>query len=347
MSLVGSSVAVSDYLTSAPLLTVQGVRYAIAALAFLCIARVARAELVWPRGAEWWWLAGVAINGLVLFNVAVVIGVDHAEPAVIAVALACAPVLVALIGPLLEGRMPHSRTVTASLVVAGGSILVAGFGAADGVGILWAAIALLCEAAFTVLAVPVLKQHGAFGVSTHAIWMAALGLLLLGAAFEGPTAATRLSSDQWLAILYIALIVTPIGFICWYYAVAGLGSSRAALLCGVAPVAAAFVGVLTTGHAPTVMVWVGIGVVFAGLAHGLDGNGRESPPGPSAPNHGHPAMAASCAPPTTHRGGQVVAHGFPGPKKAAPLNSDASAPHTPVPDKSATGSYMHRTARDV
>src|SRR5215472_13985328 len=93
MALVGGGVGVSRTLTAAPLLTAQAIRYAAAVAVMLAAARSARVPILRPRGREWLWLAGIAATGLVLFNVAIVRGVAHAEPAVIAVAVACAPVL--------------------------------------------------------------------------------------------------------------------------------------------------------------------------------------------------------------------------------------------------------------
>ncbi|HQU41494.1 MAG TPA: hypothetical protein PK867_01725, partial [Pirellulales bacterium] len=47
------------------------------------------------------------------------------------------------------------------------------------------AVALACEAGFTLLAVPVLGRLGAWGVSLHAVWIAALMLAALGLVGEG------------------------------------------------------------------------------------------------------------------------------------------------------------------
>lgn len=58
-------------------------------------------------------------------------------------------------------------------------------------------------------------------------------------------------------------------FVMWYSSVGRLGASRAGLLTGVAPVAAAGAGVLLSGPAPRPLVWVGIAVVAMGLAWGL------------------------------------------------------------------------------
>ncbi|MFJ8209751.1 EamA family transporter [Streptomyces sp. NPDC096033] len=271
MALVGSSVTVSRSLADAPLFTAQAVRYAAAALILLGLARAARVPVLRPRGREWLWLAGVAATGLVLFNVAVVRGVAHAEPAVIAVAVASVPVLLGVVGPLLEGRRPSRRVLWAAPVVVAGAVLVEGSGRTDAAGVGWAALALACEAGFTLLAVPVLGRHGAWGVSVHAVWMGAVMLAGPAVFTESPSAVAELGAAQWAAVGYLAVLVTAVAFLLWYRTVAVVGSGRAGLLTGVAPLAAAGAGALTGGGVPGPAVWLGLGVVVAGLAAGLRG----------------------------------------------------------------------------
>ncbi|WP_210716950.1 DMT family transporter [Amycolatopsis acididurans] len=269
MVLVGGSVGVSHALTGAPLFTAQGVRYAAAFLILLALARFSRVRILLPRGREWLWLTGVALSGLVLFNVAVVRGVAHAEPAVIAVAVACTPVLLGVLGPVLERRTPRGRIVLAAVVVTVGGVLVEGTGRTDAAGVGWAVLALACEAGFTLLAVPVLERHGPWGVSVHSVWIAAVVLLALGFATEGPTAAAGLTAAEWGAIAYLAVMVTAVAFLLWYTAVASLGAGRVGLLTGIAPISAALTGTALTGTAPGPLVWLGMAAVIAGLAGGL------------------------------------------------------------------------------
>ncbi|MGO4456939.1 DMT family transporter [Streptomyces sp. M-16] len=283
MALVGSSVTVSRSLVGAPLFASQAVRYAAAALILVALARVARVPLVRPRGREWLWLAGIAATGLVLFNVAVVRGVAHAEPAVIAVAVASVPILLGLVGPLLEGRRPSRRVLLAAPVVVAGAVLVEGTGRTDAAGVGWAALALACEAGFTLLAVPVLGRHGAWGVSVHAVWLGAVmlaGLTVFAGGpssgpASGPAAFTAglgsLTAGQWAAVGYLAVLVTAVAFLLWYRTVAAVGSGRAGLLTGIAPLAAAGAGMLGGGGTPGPVVWLGLVVVIAGLALGLRG----------------------------------------------------------------------------
>jgi len=272
MICVGGSVAVSAVLARAPVFTAEALRYAAACLILLVLSRLTGRRLIMPRGADWLWLSGVAVTGLVLFNVALVAGSRHAEPAVLGVAVACVPSLLAVIGPLLEGSRPRATLVTAAMVVTCGAALVQGVGRTDAIGIAWAAVVLGCEAAFTLLAIPVLGRHGPWGVSVHTTWLAAVILAGIGLVREGPAAAAHLDRQDWLALGYLAVAVTAVAFVLWYSSVGRLGASRAGLLTGVAPVAAAATGVLLGGPAPRPLVWAGMAVVAAGLGLGLRGN---------------------------------------------------------------------------
>ncbi|GGR55084.1 membrane protein [Nocardioides luteus] len=269
MACVGSSVAVSTAITDAPLFTLQSVRYAVAAALLLVVARVTGWRVPSPRRREWLWLAGVAGAGLVLFNVGVVRGVAHAEPAVIGVAVAAVPMLLAIVPAVATRILPARGVVIGATVVTAGAVLVEGFGRTDAAGIGYALLVLVCEAGFTLLAVPVLSRLGAFGVSFHSVWMATAGMAVVGVATEGPAAVTTLGTTDLLAALHLAAVVTTLAFLLWFTAVDRLGSGRAGLLTGVVPVSAAALGVPLDGVVPGPMVWLGTAVVAAGLVIGL------------------------------------------------------------------------------
>jgi drug/metabolite transporter (DMT)-like permease len=274
MTFVGGSVAVSGVLADSPLHTGQGLRYAITCALLLVWIRLTGRRLHRPKGREWLWLVGVTVSGLVLFNVALVHGSRHAEPAVLAVAVACVPVALALLGPLLEGRNPHARVLAAAVVVSTGAIVVEGLGRTDAVGLLWALTVFACEAGFTLLAMPLLGRHGPEGVSVHTTWLAAAIFGVLGLSTEGWRAASEFDGDDLLALGYLAFGVTAIAFILWYSCVRSLGAGRAGLLTGIAPVAAAVIGIAVTGDMPTAPVWVGIALIAVGVVVGLGAERR-------------------------------------------------------------------------
>lgn len=272
MVCVGGSVAVSGVLANAPFYTAEGARYVLACALLIGFARLTRRPLVMPRGREWLWLCGVACTGLVAFNVALVEGSRHAEPAVLGVAVASVPSLLAVVGPLIEGSRPRLRAVGAAVVVTGGAGLVQGLGRTDVTGVVCAIVVFGTECAFTLLAMPVLPRHGPVGVSVHATWLAGAMFAGIGLVREGPAAASRLDVREWAGAGYLAVAVTAVAFVLWYTCVGRLGASRAGLLTGIAPVAAAMAGVLLGGPAPKPLVWAGIAVVAIGLTVGLRGN---------------------------------------------------------------------------
>ena len=185
------------------------------------------------------------------------------------VAVACVPVLLAVVGPLLEGHTPASRLIAAALVVTAAR-LCQGFGRADAIGLLWALVTFACgKAGFTLLAVPVLGRHGPIGVSVHATWMAALlfGVTGVGWGGAGGGAAARRrgpagrglsggrrDGDGVRPLVHLRRGAAPPG---------------PGLLTGIAPIAAAATGMALGGPRPSLLVWLGVAVVAAGLALGL------------------------------------------------------------------------------
>jgi drug/metabolite transporter (DMT)-like permease len=274
MICVGSSVAVSQTLVDAPLFTVQAIRYALAAILLLVLCRVTGRPILRPRGKEWLWLLGVAGSGLVLFNIAVVNGDAHAEPAVIGIAVASVPLVLAIVGPLTSGSRPALAVVVAAVIVTVGAVLVQGAGRSDPIGLLWALVVLVTEAGFTLLAVPVLTRMGPWVVSLHTTWIAAIAFAVLGVTVEGPGTVFALPGKDFLIAGYLAVVVTALAFVLWYSAVGRIGAGRAGLFTGIVPIVAAIGGLLLGGPMPHAAVWAGVVVVLAGLCVGMARPGK-------------------------------------------------------------------------
>ncbi|HEY3734844.1 MAG TPA: EamA family transporter [Streptosporangiaceae bacterium] len=170
---------------------------------------------------------------------------------------------------MLQRQAPRGQIVLAAVIVTAGSVLVEGAAGTNLTGIVWAAVALLCESAFTLLAVPVLPRHGAWGVSLHSAWLGSLMLIVMSMAVEGPAAAARLTAADWAAIGYLAVMVTALAFVLWYSTVAAIGPDLAGLLTGIAPIAATVTGIAAGSRVPGALVWLGMLVVIGGLAAGL------------------------------------------------------------------------------
>jgi drug/metabolite transporter (DMT)-like permease len=235
LALVGSLVASADLVEGYPVAAGQGLRYLLAAVA---LALVAKGRLPRLRPREAVGLVALSATGLVLFNVFVIEGVRETDPATVGVIVGCVPVVLALVGPLLEGRPLSARVMAAAAVVSVGAAGVqwAG-GGVTAAGLLFAVGALACEAAFSLLAVPHLQRLGPLALSTYACLFAVPILAVWSLISHGPSLPMP-EAEQAMALVYMAVGVTVLGFVSWYSAVGLLGVERAGLFSGVLPLSA-------------------------------------------------------------------------------------------------------------
>ena len=282
MFAVGAGVTVSAELVDYPVFAAQSLRYVVAAAILVGAVVVLRRPFPRPRGTDWLWLAGVATTGLVIFNVAVIRSVEHAEPAAVAILIGAVPLILLLADAVRLRQRPSPALVLGAVLVVPGAALVQGGGRTSVEGLAWAFVALLCEAAFTLLAVPVLGRLGPIGVSSHTCWMAALLLGLLALGIDGAGALPPMHAGAILALAYLAVIQTAVAFSLWYSGVGILGPAVAGLFAGIMPVAAAVTGVIPglTTVTPAVIggsILVGIGIAV-GLSARLGPSTAESSP---------------------------------------------------------------------
>jgi drug/metabolite transporter (DMT)-like permease len=264
MAAVGSSFAVLDGLRDYPAAGGQAMRYAAGAA---LLAVFARGRIGRPTRRELVRLALLAATGLAAFNVLVLAAEDSMDPGGVGVVVATVPVLLALAGPLQAGRKPQTRLVAAGAIVAAGAAAVQGLGGDVSAHGLAAAVgALACEAAFSLLAAPLLVTLGPVRVSAWATILAVPMLAPIAIPTGGvpmPT-ATEAASLAWLAV-----VVTATAFVLWYSAVRALGVERAGLFSGVLPVAALSCAAALGDSALTPGRIAGVLAVAAGIAAGL------------------------------------------------------------------------------
>lgn len=239
-TLVGASFTANSVLNDYPHAGGQAVRYALGCL--LLLPLVGRGGLAPLRKLTWrGWvrLAVLAGMGMVGFNLAVLAAERTSEPAVPGVFVGCAPVVVAVLVPLADGRRPARPALFGALLVAAGACAVQGWGRADAQGIAWSLAALVGEVAFAVVAVPVLRTVGPVLLSATACGIGAVEALGLGLVVDGGDWLRVPDGQETAALLWQALVVTVIGFVCWYQGLHRIGPERATLFSGLIPVSAA------------------------------------------------------------------------------------------------------------
>ncbi|WP_217254866.1 DMT family transporter [Streptomyces sp. AC602_WCS936] len=267
--LVGGSFTANSLLGDYPYAGGQFLRYALAFLLLVPFAGPgARARLRTLGAGRWARLALLAAVGMVGFNLAVLAAERTAEPAVPGVFVGCAPVVVAVVVPLLDGRRPQRVVLYGALFVAVGAFTVQGWGRTDAAGIAFSVCALVGEVGFAVLAVPVLRPLGPRLLSTVVCGIAAVESALAGLLIDGSDWLRRPDAVEAGALLWQAAVVTVVGFVCWYMGMQRIGAERATLFSGLIPVAAACTAPLVGTGSYGAAQAMGSALVCAGVAVG-------------------------------------------------------------------------------
>ncbi|MBB4981889.1 drug/metabolite transporter (DMT)-like permease [Streptomyces sp. SFB5A] len=239
-ALVGASFTANSLLGAYPYAGGQALRYGAACLLLLpLLGRDGLAPLRLLTARHWLRLAALAAVGMVGFNLAVLAAERTAEPAVPGVLVGCAPVVVAVLVPLTEGRRPAPAVLYGALLVAAGAFTVQGWGRTDLAGIGWSAAALAGEVGFTVLAVPVLRVLGPKLLTAAVCGIGAAEAALLGLVVDGAGFVRMPTAVEAGALFWQAALATVVGFVLFYMGVQRVGMERATLYTGAIPIAAA------------------------------------------------------------------------------------------------------------
>jgi drug/metabolite transporter (DMT)-like permease len=294
--LVGASVPVTGTLDAYPLLTGQAMRYALGGVVLLLWAKAVRRPLPLPGLRDTISLIGLALTGMLGFNACLLIAQRYAEPGFVAAVLGGTPLLLAVLAPLLGRRRPAPVALAGAAVVVGGIVVLSGGGSWHGAGLVLAVLTLLCEASFTLLAVGVVGRLGGFAVSTWCCLLATVLGAALGFVLDGAAAWRTPSASEALALATLAVLLTAVGFCCWYHSVSRLGADRAGVLIGLMPVSGLAVSVAMGAQPLTLISCLGIALVTLGCVVGLRGAGsrtrkttgdRRRAPVRSAPGNNH------------------------------------------------------------
>jgi drug/metabolite transporter (DMT)-like permease len=246
-ALVGASFTANSLLGDYPYAGGQALRYGAACLLLLPLLGPGGLAPLRALGARQWVrltvLAGV---GMVGFNLAVLAAERTAEPAVPGVLVGCAPVVVAVLVPLIDGRRPTRPVLYGALLVAAGAFTVQGWGRTDLAGLAYSVGALAGEVGFTVLAVPVLRPLGPKLLTAVVCGVAAVESALLGLVVDGGAFLRVPTAVETGALIWQAALATVVGFVLFYMGVQRIGMERATLFTGAIPVAAALTAALVS-----------------------------------------------------------------------------------------------------
>lgn len=256
--------------------TFAGLRYGIAALLLLVALlgqRRGRRAFGTLEGRDWLRLAALGLIFYTLTQGAQFVAIDHQPAATTSLFLSMTPLLVVAVSMFTLGERPMRRQVIGTmLVVAGAGLYLSGDLGITQIGMIAALVALFSNGAGSILGRAVNRSGDLSPLLVTALSMTlgAIALVIGGVAAEGvPT----LSGRAWLIIIWLAAVNTALAFTLWNWSLQSLTATESAAINNMMLIQIALLAWWFLGETPSLLDWLGIGLVSIGvlLAQRLSG----------------------------------------------------------------------------
>lgn len=238
-------------------------RLAVASLALLVVAVVAKARL--PRLRDLGWIAAAGFFGMAAYQLLLNWGELYVPAGTASIIVAAAPLV-----SVGVARVLFSERVTAVTVI-GSAIALAGVAfvclARAGVSLsaaVWIVVgAMIVQGIYHPLQRPLLKRYSSIEVACYAmIAGTVMTLPFVPLDLDGLLGA---GTAPWLAAIYLGLLPSAAGFVLWAYAVARMPVAASTSLLYLVPPVAVVIAWVWLGELPVVAEMVGGGVVIVGV----------------------------------------------------------------------------------
>jgi drug/metabolite transporter (DMT)-like permease len=262
--------AVNIVLKSMGLFTSVFLRFWFAALILLVMLRLRTARLPRPSPRETVLVVGLALLGITIYNVLFTAGLSLVEASRAALIVPTNPAFTALFAAIfLKERLGLVRSAGIGLCVLGALWVLARGDPASvlrmelGLGEVLLVLCILMWSAYTLLGRVALSALPALALTAYVMAAGAIGLALPAWLEQGSLA--RVTWQGWAALGYLIVFGTVLPFLWFYEGVKALGAARAAQFINLVPPLAVAESVLILGEPMTPALYVGAGLVVAGL----------------------------------------------------------------------------------
>ena len=222
-------------------------------------------------GAEWRLLAVSGLGGFVVFPLLFTTGTARTSGAHAGLVLALLPVTTGLIGAWVQGIGLGGRWWLGVIVACAGEAALIGGGTSDGIaGVTGDAIILgscVLASAGYVAGGRLATTIGAWRATLWSLVLASLAFLPLLALQPAGAALPGVGLTGWLAIGYLALASSVVGYALWYWALSAGEIARAGLYQFFQPVFSVALAVLILGEAldatlilAALVILIGVGI---------------------------------------------------------------------------------------
>jgi len=234
-------------------LTLAAARFLIASVLFAALLQ-RRPPEERHLGRDRWLLLGMAVSGVAVFAPTLYLGLRFTTAVNATLVNGLGPLITGLLAALLIREPMSGRQITGAVVGLAGVIgLISGGSLAfwqavrGNVGDLIVLGAVALWGLYSVLGRQVMRHRSALSTTAFSAFLG-LPLLLLAAIWEVQTLPVVARTETVLAVLYIGIAPTVIGFLSWNAGVRRLGSSGAMVFYNTLPLYGALLGYLFLGE---------------------------------------------------------------------------------------------------
>jgi drug/metabolite transporter (DMT)-like permease len=215
-------------------------------------------------GQDRWWLIGMALTGVVIFAPTLYLGLRFTTVVNATLVNGLGPLITGLLAALLIGETMAGRQVAGAVIGLMGVIVLISGGSLtfwmamhSRVGDLIVLAAVTMWGFYSVLGRRVMHGRSALSATAFSICLG-LPLLILAAVWEMRVSPVTVYPELLLAVLYIGIAPTVIGFLAWNVGVRRLGPTGVMIFYNTLPLYGAMLGYFFLGES-------------IGLAHLLGG----------------------------------------------------------------------------
>ena len=221
-------------------------------------------------GADWRAVAGLGLIGYYLASLFDFIGLQYITAALERLVLFLYPTFVLLLAAAFFGRRVTRRDLVALALSYGGIVLVFANdlsfqGASVALGAFWVLLSGLFYAAYLLGSGRLVGRLGSLRVACYASLVSCVAVVAHFLAFNDAALLWRWPAEVYWLALTMALVSTVIPIILMSEGINRIGSSHAAMIGAVGPVATIFFGYWFLDEAITVVQLAGAALVMAGV----------------------------------------------------------------------------------
>lgn len=270
LSWAGGWIAGKIGVSQVPPLEMSAVRFAIAAVLLLGLARLSGERLSTDRFGL---VLLAAAFGILGYNALVFVGLTMSPASDAALIVpTMAPVLTAVFAIAIGERLTAAKVTGLAISSIGAALVIVAGSAGDAqisrerlVGDLLVLGGAACWAGYATVGSVVMRDRSPLALVAQSAALGAVMLFPLGFLERGYSDVPTWSAGAWLAIGYLVVFATIVGFVLFYWAIRQFGAGLGAMVTYLVPIATLILAALILGERPQPLQLAGGAVILVGL----------------------------------------------------------------------------------